>query len=494
MEVKQRNDGIEIEGFVRAHRGILIGAGLILLTIVVYLPALDSLMVSDDFSKVGRLWLEDAVRSLHGTAGFGRNEYRPVIEFSYALSNSLWRGDPRGYHLESILLHALNVLLIFTWLLLLTRSAAISGMAAALFAVHPIHHERVVWITSRDSLFSTLFTLLALIAYTLARRRIDGESVPSAKILNSLSAGFFILSLLSYEGAVVVPGLMIALEFFVFAQPRQGIWRRLRTALVKTRWHVVVALIYLSWWVILFRGETGQYNASFTVGNLLHNCYSLLYRLFYGNAHLTGALYFGLLFTVFLMPRERRLLAAFSLTFILIAFLPFMVSTGYADRFAYASAIGYVLLVALMIHACAALKRARIGPAPAVLIFLLFAGYYVVGLRSRISDWRDAGLIADRIPRQIKALHPDLPDGAQLVLARIPQMHGHAYVYPTGLDASIGRFYPGRNLRVIYSLGEMNGLIEQARPEGPDIFYFNYVPAGQHIEEIVVPSKTTSPR
>jgi hypothetical protein len=92
--------------------------------------------------------------------------------------------------------------------------------------------------------------------------------------------------------------------------------------------------------------------------------------------------------------------------------------------------------------------------------------------------------IADSIPRQIKALHPDLPNGAKLVLSRIPSMHGHAYVYPLGLDFSIERFYPGRSLQVIYGSEKMDRIIEKAKPEGPNTLYFNYIPDRQAIVEI----------
>ncbi len=475
---------------MRAHPKLklLPGIGLVVLTIGIYLPALGSLMVADDFIIVGRWGLGDAVRSLHDTVGFGRNESRPLVAFSYAMSNALWSGAPHGYHLDNVLVHTLNVSLLYLWLLLLTRSAAISGMAAALFALHPIHDERVVWITARDGLLSTLFTLLALISYTLARLRSGGESghrTRSVKILIGLSAGCFMLSLLSYEGAVVVPGIAVAMEFLLFTQPEQGFWNRLRTAVVKTRWHMLILIVYLAWWILLFGGKIGQYNPSFSVGNMFHNYYSLLYQLFYGNAHFAGALYFGLLFTFFLMPREHRRLAAFSLAFMLLAFIPFMLSTGFAGRFAYAGAAGYATLLALMIYSCAALKRFRAGPALVVLIFVVFSGYYAVGLRARISEWVTAGQIADSIPRRIKALHPDLPEGTQLVLAGIPARHGHAYVYPLGLEASIQRFYPTRNLRIIYGPSEMTSLTDKTKPRGAHILYFNYVPERQGIEEIV---------
>jgi hypothetical protein len=473
---------------LHAHQKYLICVGLALLTIAIYFPALDSLMVADDFIIVNRLGLDDAILSLHNTVGFERNEYRPLIAFSYAISNSLWNGSPRGYHFDNILLHSLNVIVLFFWLLLLTRSAAISVMAAALFAVHPIHAERVIWITARDSLFSTFFSLLALLTYSLAR--VKDESDPakpffSAKTLIGFSCIFYILSLLSYEGAVVILIIIAAMELFIFAQPEQKLLSRLRSAAVKTRWHTFILILYLTWWALLFRGKVGPYNLSYTIGSFFHNYYSYLYHLFHGNSRLAGVLYFLLLLAAFFLPRERRSLAGFLIVYILVSFVPFVVIIGFADRFAYAGAAGYAALIALLIYACSQTRHLRqfYGRLIAFSIFAILAGYYWTGLHSRIYDWRDAGQIADCIPRQIKMKYPDLKDGAILVLRDIPQMHGHAYVYPLGLESAVARLYPGRKIQVFYRPGEINKILEKDRPEFLNALFFNYVEGLQCIEE-----------
>src|SRR5512136_1923178 len=100
-------------------RLIMIGASLILLTIALYFPALDSLMVADDFLIIGRLDINHAIRSLHDTAGFGRNEHRPLVSFSYVLSDWMWHGNLRGYHFDNVLCHSINALLVFLWIMLL---------------------------------------------------------------------------------------------------------------------------------------------------------------------------------------------------------------------------------------------------------------------------------------------------------------------------------------------------------------------------------------
>jgi hypothetical protein len=483
-------EGLEnIRGFFHTHQKALIAVVLFIATLAVYYPALDSLMVADDFFIVNRWGFDDAFNSLHNTVGFGRNEYRPVIAFSYALSKSIWQGAPRGYHLDSILLHALNGILLYSWLLLLTGSTAIPGMAAALFVLHPINAERVIWITARDSLFSTGFSLLALICYTPAR---PADSTSSGKVLIGFSSFFFILSLLSYEGATVVPAIMAAQELFIFAQPGQRFVSRLRQAFRKTLWHLIILFAYLAWWALLFRGQIGGYSLSYASGSLFHNYYSYLYHLFHGNSRIAGVLYFLLLLAAFFLPRERRPTSAFSLVFILVSFTPFVIIKGFADRFAYAGAAGYAALIAILIYAYAQLKRPdkkesiwSAGRFAALLFFAILASYYTVALHSRISDWKAAGQVADRIPRQIKSLHPDLPDGTRLVLARISQMLGHSYVFPQGLEPTIERWYPGRRIQIIYGSGEMGEIMARAGLPDSKILYFNYLPDRQCLAEII---------
>jgi tetratricopeptide (TPR) repeat protein len=91
--------------------------------------------------------------------------WHPLTWISHAADIQMFGLDPGWHHLGNVLLHALNAVLLFWVLRRATGRVAPSLMVAALFALHPINVESVVWIAERKTLLSTTFFLLALGAY-----------------------------------------------------------------------------------------------------------------------------------------------------------------------------------------------------------------------------------------------------------------------------------------------------------------------------------------
>lgn len=91
--------------------------------------------------------------------------WHPLTWMSHALDCQLFDLDPAGPHDVNLLLHVLNVVLLFWVLLRATGYMGRSFMVAALFALHPINVESVVWIAERKNSLSMLFFLLGLGAY-----------------------------------------------------------------------------------------------------------------------------------------------------------------------------------------------------------------------------------------------------------------------------------------------------------------------------------------
>ncbi len=89
--------------------------------------------------------------------------FRPVTMASYALNYAAFGSDPAGFHVINIIIHALNVVLVFVVLNLVTRNKLLAGGVALLFLAHPIHTEAVTSIVGRAELLAFGFGILAAV-------------------------------------------------------------------------------------------------------------------------------------------------------------------------------------------------------------------------------------------------------------------------------------------------------------------------------------------
>jgi tetratricopeptide (TPR) repeat protein len=123
-----------------------------------------------------------------------------------------------GMHLVNLALHAANAVLLFLVLRAMTASTWPSALAAAVFAVHPLHAESVAWITERKDVLSGLFGLLALGAYVWYAR---GPSVVRYLVVAAALA----LGLMAKPMLVTWPLVFLLLDYWPlgrFSQRRVG--------------------------------------------------------------------------------------------------------------------------------------------------------------------------------------------------------------------------------------------------------------------------------
>jgi Tfp pilus assembly protein PilF len=89
----------------------------------------------------------------------------PLAWLSHMTDIQLFQLRPAGHHLTSLLWHAANSVLLFLFLKRATGAFWRSALAAALFALHPLRVESVVWVAERKDVLSTFFWMIALWAY-----------------------------------------------------------------------------------------------------------------------------------------------------------------------------------------------------------------------------------------------------------------------------------------------------------------------------------------
>lgn len=158
------------------HPAAVAAAALVAVTGAVYLPTLGGEFVYDDRVQILIMdYLHKPahlldVLSLRVLAHDVLDHNRPMQILSLMLDALIWKRNPLGYRLSSLLLHGGTVLLVFAFGRELLREGtpsprirSVAASAGALvFALHPVMVETVSAASFREDLLVTLFALGAL--------------------------------------------------------------------------------------------------------------------------------------------------------------------------------------------------------------------------------------------------------------------------------------------------------------------------------------------
>lgn len=137
--------------------------------------------------------------------------YHPLVNLSFAAEYSFFGQEPYFYHADNLILHLLNILLVFFIFRIITRNNfPISFITALIFACHPMHVEPVAWASSRKDVLYAFFFLLSLLFYLKAR---DDEKYKNRFYLFSLV--FFCFSCLSKSMAVTLPAVLVLTDWLL---------------------------------------------------------------------------------------------------------------------------------------------------------------------------------------------------------------------------------------------------------------------------------------
>jgi tetratricopeptide (TPR) repeat protein len=139
--------------------------------------------------------------------------WHPLTLLSYMLDCQLFHTTPGWPHVENVLLHTMDSLLLFVLLLKMTRQRWPAFLVAAFFAWHPMHVESVAWIAERKDVLSTCFWMLTMLAYVGYARE---SKVKSRKpvLFYVLSLLFFALGLMSKPMLVTLPFVLLLMDYW----------------------------------------------------------------------------------------------------------------------------------------------------------------------------------------------------------------------------------------------------------------------------------------
>jgi len=195
-----------------SHLNLILSLSLVLLTIGVYSsvghhPFVDyddpDYVTQNQHVKAGLTWntLTWALTSTEAS------NWHPLTWLSHATDCELFGLNAAGHHWTSLLLHAINAVLLFLLLQRVTAATWESLFVAALLALHPLNVESVAWIAERKNVLSTMFFLFALAAYGWYAQK---PEVRRYVVLATL----FVLGLASKPMVITLPFVLLLLDFW----------------------------------------------------------------------------------------------------------------------------------------------------------------------------------------------------------------------------------------------------------------------------------------
>jgi Tfp pilus assembly protein PilF len=144
--------------------------------------------------------------------------YHPFAMLSLALDYRLFGMNAAGFHAHAVILHLVNVALVFWFVRLLGGGPWASAVTAALFGIHPCHVESVAWISERKDLLYVMYYLGGLIAYLKYVQSRRGAR------FYVLTLALFVASCLSKGQAVTFPIALLLVDYYLQRPFTRIVW------------------------------------------------------------------------------------------------------------------------------------------------------------------------------------------------------------------------------------------------------------------------------
>jgi protein O-mannosyl-transferase len=180
------------------------------ITVAAYVPSLDNGFVNRDDPA--------CVTDNLDIRGYGRghiakifstvylNHYLPATMLTYMAEYGLFGLDARGYHAVSLLLHSINVLLVFALFYGMSKNLFVAVATTLLFGIHPLRVEAVAWVSERKEVLSALFYFLSLLLYLKYRKK-------NSRKFYVFSFLALLVSLLSKTMSVSQPFVLLLMDY-----------------------------------------------------------------------------------------------------------------------------------------------------------------------------------------------------------------------------------------------------------------------------------------
>ncbi len=189
---------------------LIASLGLAVICLLAYFPGLSNAFVDwDDLQYIHEVSLVNDL-SFAGVSNifsiYLMGNYHPFTVLSLVFNYNSSGVEPFSYHLTNLVIHIFNSILVLLLVLRMKKGMLAAGITAALFAVHPMHVESVVWASERKDVLYAFFFLVSFLTYL---KYIDAGNFK----LIALAFVLYIFSCFSKGMAVTLPLIMFAADY-----------------------------------------------------------------------------------------------------------------------------------------------------------------------------------------------------------------------------------------------------------------------------------------
>lgn len=397
-----------------------VAVALIVLALAVFGPFVGNAFVTLDDNYL--IYANPAVQHftwaniVHVFTSYDPQLYIPLTFLSFQLNAAFFGMNATSFHVINLLLHCGNVVLVLIIIRKLSDNLFVATVTAALFAIHPIQTEAVLWAASRKDLLSGFFFLLSTLAYL---RYLERE--PERKSLY-WSIAFFTLGLLAKVSVIMLPVWLIGIDWMK-ARPLR------RQMIIEKIPYGLLAVVFA---VIAVVGKSRVLQSSGTLLNILLPAKSVVFyvqKIFWpvglsviypysGQSPVLmefgvslGLIVIALLILIALVIHGRHRLAAFALATYFVLLTPSFTTfwkNGFlyfaSDRYVYLASIGIFVLIAIGIDFVRRkLGGYSFGDVSVFAVMILLCTALISISRSQSAVWTDT----ESLYRNVVALYPD---------------------------------------------------------------------------------------
>jgi len=339
--------------------------------------------------------------------------YRPVIDVYFAVMTPLLRGSPVLFHEASIVLHAINVLVVFALAQrifaggteLKVGSSVAAWVAALFFAVQPSDIDAIAWVGALAEAVGALFGCLSLLWFLRWRE----ERRPS---LRHLSIAAYTLALLTHESSVMFLPVLFLADWLIWPVRKDSGPRTFGPYIAFT-----VVYVAIDVWINSrnYLVSQGYYTLGF---HIVTNALNYIDALFVGRRDAVNYAAIAIGIVMLLVRGNSRV--RFATGWMLLALAPFLsFNWGNTSRYLYQPAIGFSLLLAEAVMVLdRALSRRMTTSRRALVVSALVAAIairFAVFAAANVRDFTDRSQVYSDYLGQFRAIHGTVPSNTTVV-------------------------------------------------------------------------------